>query len=108
MVDAQINGIHIKLYEYLFNGLLAVTIMMSLKLLGIILVSALFIIPGAIIVNIKLNYKKGIFYVMILSVIIIIGSLFLSYFLNVPPGPTIIIIYTLVFLGFQISIRRVS
>lgn len=102
MVDAQINGVNIKLYEYLFNGFLALTIMISLKLLGIILVSAIFIIPGAIITNLKSNYKKGILYTTLLTISVIIVSLFLSYFLDIPPGPTIIIIYSTIYLFFYL------
>ncbi|MCD6580002.1 metal ABC transporter permease [bacterium] len=103
MTDAQINNVNIKLYEYFFNGFLALTIMISLKLLGIILVSSLFIIPGAIIVNLKANYKKGIFYIILLSVSVIIGSLFISYNFKIPPGPTIIILYSIIYFVFYLS-----
>ncbi|MCK4644486.1 metal ABC transporter permease [bacterium] len=95
--DMMLRGVKVKLLELTFNIFLAITVMLSLKLLGIILVSALFVIPGAAAVALGRNYKSQIILSVVFSLIAIISGLFISFYLSVPTGPLIIIALVFIF-----------
>jgi zinc transport system permease protein len=81
-----------------FLTITSVTIVVSVKIIGIILITALLITPGVIA---KL-YAKSINQMLIISVIVGVFSsvlgIFLSYYLNVPSGPMIVLTMFLIFL----------
>ncbi|MDD3626326.1 MAG: metal ABC transporter permease [bacterium] len=93
----RVLGLNMDFYNYLLTIIIAVTIIISIKLVGIILISALLVIPAAT-TQIWLNdYKKIIPFSIILSVIVIFSGLYISFYTKVPSGALIVIIYTAVF-----------
>src|SRR3972149_6622034 len=82
---------------FLLLGLMAVTIVVSIKVVGITLVEALIVTPAAAAYQLTHDFRS----MMALSIGIGVGSsvagLFLSCFINPPPGGTIVLTATLVF-----------
>ena len=94
---AQVSGVHVVLLNKLFMIALAVTIVISIRIVGIILVSALLVIPGA---TARL-FAKGLLSMLVLScltgVISVISGLFLSYEYDIAPGASIVIASAFIF-----------
>lgn len=94
---AQISGVNVALLNKLFMIALAVTIVISIRVVGIILVSALLVIPGA---TARL-FAKGLLSMLVLScltgVISVISGLFLSYEYDIAPGASIVIASAFIF-----------
>ncbi len=94
---AAISGLPAASLSYLLLILLALTVVVSMSLVGIILVSALIVTPAAT----ALQLERDIDRVMISSGVIGFTSteagLVLSYYLDSAPGPTIVVFSTLVF-----------
>lgn len=94
---AQVSGIPVKLLNNLFLISLAVSIVISIRIVGIILVSALLVIPGA---TARL-YAKGLLSMLILSclagVISVISGLFISYEYDIAPGASIVLASAFIF-----------
>ncbi len=95
---ARAIGLKVDFYFYILFIIIALTTVILIKLVGIILVIALLTIPGAI----SLHYVKSLKSMMILSSIIgflfnIVG-LFVSYYLNLSSGATIIIVAVISYL----------
>jgi zinc transport system permease protein len=88
---AHVSGVPIQRLEYLFVLVLTITVAVSIRLLGIILVTSLIVIPPATARNISRNLRQQI----VLSVAVgLIGSLSgvgLSYYFDLPCGPTIVL-----------------
>jgi len=104
---AQIVGLPATALYFLLLGLMAVTIVVSIKVVGIILVEALIVTPAAAAYQLTNDFRR----MMVLSVALGIGSsvagLFLSYWLNTPSGGTIVLTATLVFfLAAALSPKR--
>jgi ABC-type Mn2+/Zn2+ transport system permease subunit len=95
---ARVSGLPASALYVLLLSLMALTIVLSIKVVGIILVSALIVIPAAAAYQLTEDFQR----MMILAVLIgnfsaIIG-LFLSYGLNTASGATMVLMATMVFL----------
>ena len=84
--------------EYLMMALIAMTIVASLKMVGIVLAISLLTIPQMTANIFTFNYKHMIGLSIIIGWIDCILGLYTSYVLNVPSGATIIFISILVFI----------
>ncbi|MBW6463509.1 MAG: metal ABC transporter permease [Dethiobacteria bacterium] len=85
---------------FIYMGLLAsmgLTIMVSIQLVGVVLVAALVVIPGAIANRLSKNYRIMLFMSLIVGLGGSIGGLFISYFFPVPPGAAIVLILAFLF-----------
>ena len=95
---AAASGIRVEALEYLFLALVALTIVVSLQAVGIILVVAMLVTPAA--TGQLLTVRFGT--LVALAVAIGIGSsivgLYVSYWLDVASGATIVLVQTGLFL----------
>jgi len=89
---AGVSGIPVRFLHYLLLTLLALTIVISMKVVGIILVSAFLVIPGSA----ARLFTKRFSRMFLVSAAIGVGSsiagLWLSYELGIPSGATIVIV----------------
>ena len=95
---AEVSGIPVSMVYYLLVTLISLTIVISIKVVGIVLVSALLIIPSAASLQITNNFKKALVTAIIFGIASSIGGLILSYFLDTPSGATIVLFATGIFL----------
>lgn len=107
-VGAYLAGLKPWIYDLLLYIMTAVAIILSLKLVGIILVSALLVTPSAISRFYTTSFKSFSIYTAIISWLIVFIGLTASYHLDWPSGATIILTgSTLFFLSALInSFRR--
>lgn len=95
---AQVSGLPVAFLHLLLLGLMAVTIVVSIKIVGIILVSALLVIPGATGYRLTFNYKRMLLISVSVAVASSLMGLGASYYLDIPSGATIVLTATLIFL----------
>ena len=98
-LGAAASGLRVDWLEYLFLALVALTIVISLQAVGIILVVAMLVTPAA--TGQLLTVRFGT--LVLLAVAIGIGSsvlgLYVSYWLDVATGATIVLVQTGLFLS---------
>jgi ABC-type Mn2+/Zn2+ transport system permease subunit len=96
---AQLAGIDVSRLLTVYHVVLALVVVASLSIVGIVLVNALLVIPAA---TAKLR-ARSLRQMFVLAPLIGMGSvllgLFGSYWLNVPSGPAIAVVAGLCFLG---------
>ncbi len=99
---ATVMGIPAVSYKYFLIVLTSLCIAISIRIAGIILVSALLVIPGATALQISKTLKKA----LVLSITIGIGTslagLCISYYINSPPGSTIVLLASCLFLSVRL------
>ena len=83
---AKIMGVKVRLINYLFSGLTAATIAVSLKIVGMLVLSSMIALPVATALQLKMSFKKTLIFSILISVADIMLGLVLSYHLNVAPG----------------------
>ena len=94
---AWLYRVRTELLDFLFYVLLCVTIVLGVKLLGIILVSALLIIPPTVAKMLAPSFKTLIFGSVVAGEVFIVLGLMLSYVLDLPSGATIILVGVVAF-----------
>ncbi|MBE0643623.1 MAG: metal ABC transporter permease [Bacteroidetes bacterium] len=104
---ASVMGLPVRFLHYLLLVLIALTVVLSVKSVGVVLVSALIVTPAAAAYQLTVNFRR----MMLLSVLIGIASsvsgLLLSYWIDFPSGAGIVLIATVwFFLSWLISPRR--
>lgn len=88
---AQVSGINVTLYDYLFLGLLALVTAVSIKIIGIILVPALLVVPAAAAKNISRSFRQMVAWSVVFGVASIVIGLISSFYLNTAAGATIVL-----------------
>ncbi|MDD3841017.1 MAG: metal ABC transporter permease [Clostridia bacterium] len=88
----QVLGISAPLLEKVLFILIAMTIVVLIKIVGIILVIALLTVPPAIVKLFTYNLGKIMLLSAVLGAVFCISGLVVSYFFDIPSGATIILI----------------
>jgi zinc transport system permease protein len=88
---AQANGLPIKLLNFILMILAAITISISMRIVGALLVGALMVIPVLAATQFGRSFGKTFFYSLGISLIAVITGLFASFYLNLPSGAAIVI-----------------
>jgi len=107
-IGAHLSGLKPWFYDLLLYVMTAVAIILSIKLVGIILVSALLVTPSAISRLFANSYKHFTIGAILLAVIIVFVGLVASYYLDWPSGATIILVGTLFFVLASIAKSLIS
>ncbi|WP_454916323.1 metal ABC transporter permease [Xanthobacter sediminis] len=103
--QAKAMGLKVKLLHYGLLVLLSLTVVGALKAVGIILAVALLIAPGAIAYLVARRFGQ-----MLLVAVAVAGAcaffgVYLSFFLDSAPAPTIVLLMTAVFVAAFIAVR---
>ena len=95
---SRTHHVHVNRIDIAITLIIALCIVLSLKLAGIILVISYLTIPQAIAGIFYKNFKQQLLASALVSTAGSITGLFLSAFLNIPTGATIVICFLLFFL----------
>ncbi len=95
---ARTQKIPEKLFTYILKAFLAMTIVLSIRLVGIILLISLLTVPPTITNLFTKKFKNIIFASVLIGFVGSLVGLLISYGLNVPSGATIIISLVIIFL----------
>jgi zinc transport system permease protein len=93
---AKASGIPSKFVHLAFIIMVALVIAVSMRVVGILLVSSLMTIPVAASLRFAKGFKQMMGYSVLFGEISVIGGLFLSYYLDLAPGGTIVMITVLI------------
>lgn len=93
---AKTTGINVKLINYLFTLLVGATISLSIRIMGILVISSIIVVPVATAMQLNQNFKKTLIYSVIFGIIDIMFGLVLSYYVNSAPGGTIALMSVMV------------
>ena len=97
--QAKIAGLPVTVLNYAFVILASVTVVTSMRLVGILLISALIVIPNISAMMFGKGFKKTVIISMSISVISVVSGILLSYYYNVAPSGTIVMIAVAILIG---------
>lgn len=96
--QAKASGLNTTLLHYGLLCMIALTIVATLKSVGIILSISLLIAPGAIAVLLTRRFAHALLLATGLSVVTSFFGVYLSFFLDSAPAPTIVVLFTIIFI----------
>jgi zinc transport system permease protein len=92
------NGINVKLINLLFTTLIGALVAISIKIIGALLIGALMIIPVVSAICLKRSFVETWILSSIFGILSVISGLFLSFYISIPSGATIVIVLLFIFL----------
>lgn len=95
---ARVSGVNTDRFQDLLLVMIAVSVVVSIKLLGVVLVSALLVIPGATGLLIAQNYRAQYAGSVMTALVSVLAGLWLSYRFDLASGATIVLSASFVFL----------
>lgn len=102
---AKSKGINVTLVDKLFSVVTAIIVMISIRWIGILLINSMVILPAASSRNISKDMREYHTNAIIIALVSGVIGLIISYYLNVPTGPMIVIILGIVYL-FTFLLRK--
>lgn len=106
---AQAIGLPVKLLHYGLLSILSLTIVGALKAVGIIIAIAMLIAPGAIAYLLTDRFERMLLVSVLVAVLCSFFGVYLSFFIDSAPAPTIVLLMSLTFVGaFFVSKRRTA
>ncbi|MDU1432220.1 MAG: metal ABC transporter permease [Citrobacter freundii] len=95
--QAKASGLNTPLLHYGLLCMIALTIVATLKSVGIILSISLLIAPGAIAILMTRKFSHALWLAVVMSVITSFMGVYLSFFIDSAPAPTIVVLFSLLF-----------
>jgi zinc transport system permease protein len=102
----KVMGVNVVRLEYLLFILVSLSIVILIKVAGIILAIALLTIPPAISKLFTKDLKKIMGLSIISGILLSFSGLYISYIFNIPSGSTIILVAVTVFLLTSLFVRK--
>ena len=111
--QAKISGLPVTLLNYAFVVLAAVTVVTSMRLVGILLISALIVIPNISAMMFGKGFKQTVGISMLISATSVVTGILLSYYYNLAPSGIIVIVAVSILVGILLArsagiIRKVN
>lgn len=94
---AAVTGVPAARIYFLLISMVALTIVLSIRVVGIVLVSALLVTPAAAAYQLTESFRRMMGISILIGVFSTVGGLLLSDRLNTPSGATIVLLATLIF-----------
>jgi len=105
-VQARAVGLPVRLLHYGLLCLISLTIVAVLKAVGIILAIAMLIAPGAIAFLLTRKFSTMMLLAAAIAVFASFFGVYLSFFIDSAPAPTIVLLMTVIFLAAFIYVSR--
>ena len=103
---AEAEGLNPDRAKAIFTILLAAVIAISIKMVGLLLITGMLIIPAAMARNISDSPKKMVFYSVIGGLLSVVLGLFSSLEFNTSSGPSIIVAALILFILSLLNIKQ--
>ena len=103
--QAKVAGLAVNFIHYALLVILSLTIVSALKAVGIILTIALLIAPGATAFLVTRRFESMMIVAVIVSVSSSFLGIYLSFFIDSAPAPTIVLLMTILFIAAFIYTR---
>lgn len=100
---AAVQGIRVQAMGTLTAVLAAVTVVVGMRVVGLLLVSAIMIVPVAAAQQVTPSFTTTMALASLLGVASAVGGLAFSFGVDVPPGPAIVVLALLIFVVLAVS-----
>ena len=103
--SAKVSGIRVDRLDILLTTLTAITVVLGMKIVGLLLVAALVVIPGAAGLQLASSFKQAIIISSLVALFSVVIGLFLAFHFDLPASATIVILSFLIF-GLFFGLKR--
>lgn len=106
---AQVQGIPVQLYRYVFVVLLSLAVAVAIKAVGVLLVNAFLVIPASTAKLMSHHFSRFLVMSVIVGSISSIAGIIVSGIFNLASGPSIVLVqfllFVAVFIWFKLNLK---
>ncbi len=102
---AEASGLPTHGLNILFAVLTAVAVVASIKIVGVLLVSALLVIPAATSQYVARSFRQSLSLAIVFALLSMVGGIFLAFLFDWPPGGAIVVVSLSLFAVVVLSVR---
>ena len=95
---AKLSGVPVNRINFIFTILTAVTVSISARAVGALIVSSMMVVPAACSMQVAGSYKKTIIYAVLFNLFFTVLGIFISYYNGLKPGAAIVLISVITFI----------
>lgn len=89
---ADLSGINVKLVNYAFTILIAITVALASRTVGVLVVSSLMVLPVATAGQLAKSYRHNLIMAMFFGLLSVWSGIILAYYFDFKPGGTIVLL----------------
>ena len=104
--QAKVSGLDVSKMNYLFIILSSITVITSIRLVGVLLISSLLVIPNITAIMFGKGFRKTALISIIIAVCSVEIGIVLSYVLDIAPGGAIVLVSIIIFI-IIISVKSI-
>ncbi|MDO5689777.1 MAG: metal ABC transporter permease [Tissierellia bacterium] len=97
--SARLAGIPIRRTALLFTIFTALTVSVASRTIGVLMVSSMMVVPVAASMQLSKSFWQTTLYAILIAVFSMIAGLFLSFYWDLKPGPTVVMVCIFCFLA---------
>ena len=97
-LQARASGLNVRVLNFLLLASISLTVVATLKATGLILAIALLISPGSIAFLITNQFRLMMPFAVILTILAMLSGIYLSFWIDSAPAPTVIMLLMLTFI----------
>ena len=105
--QAKVSGIPVEKINYLIIFMAGLTVVTSIQLVGVLLISALFVIPNVTAIMYGRGFKQTAIISISFSVFSVLSGILISYIFDITPAGTIVL-FSIGLLGATIGIKSLG
>ena len=105
-LQARASGLNVRVLNFLLLTSISLTVVSTLKATGLILAIALLIAPGSIVFLITNQFRLMMPLAVIVTILAMLSGIYLSFWIDSAPAPTVIMLLTLTFIFVLIKKLR--
>jgi zinc transport system permease protein len=92
-----VQGLRVRFYNIMIVALAAITVTLAMRTVGLLLVSALMVVPVAAASNLVRGFYAALGWAMVLGVFVSLGGAAGAYYADTAPGALIVVLAIVVF-----------
>ena len=101
--QAKASGISVDKMSYLLITIAGVTVIISMQLVGVLLISALFVLPNVSAMLYARSFKQTMILSMSFAMVAVISGIFISYQFDIAQSGCIVLVAAAIFIGSLIA-----
>ncbi|MBI4279875.1 MAG: metal ABC transporter permease [Armatimonadetes bacterium] len=103
---ARVQGIPVDAINLLFTILVAVTVVVAMRIVGILLTSGLIVIPTVTALRLGGSFRRTLVAAVICSLVAVLAGIVASFYLDIAAGGAIVVCSILLFVAVSVGARR--
>src|SRR3989449_802674 len=103
---ARVQGVPVDSLNLLVTVLVATTVVVAMRVVGVLLTSALIVIPAATALRLARNFRSALLIAVLAALAAVVVGIVLSFYLNIAAGGAIVASAIILFAASALAVRR--